>query len=331
MALREIVGQDRALRILLGTLKRNRVPSSILLSGDVGIGKRLSAINYAKAINCLEPVDFDCCDKCTSCRKIDASVHPDVLVITLENVETVLGLRPKEGKDKNRYEYPIETIHKIEEFLYLSPYEGKKKIVIIDEADAMNVSAANAFLKTLEEPNDDSIIILISSNPDRLPDTIRSRCIIIRFYPIPLEYCKELVTKWVDSKYIDYITRLVMGRPGLAVSKDLIKEFDWFKDLLKHMLDGGSKDLWSDRSEMRVWFDMAAVFLRDLVVFKVTQRESDLIFGGSEHRSSKEEIKNIIDSYCEIERISGLLNFNLNKSITWNYVASIMKKAMGNG
>ncbi|MCL4536292.1 MAG: DNA polymerase III subunit gamma/tau, partial [Nitrospirae bacterium] len=72
MALREIIGQDRALRILFGTLKRNRVPSAILLSGDAGIGKRLAAVNYAKAINCLEPVDFDCCGKCISCKKIDS-------------------------------------------------------------------------------------------------------------------------------------------------------------------------------------------------------------------------------------------------------------------
>ncbi len=326
MALRNIIGQDKALRILLGTLKRNRVPSSVLLSGDSGIGKRLAAINYAKAINCLEPADFDCCDKCVSCRKIDSGTHPDVLVVTLDNVEEVLSLKEKTGKDKNRYEYPIEAVHKIEEMLYLSPYEGRKKIIIIDDADAMNINAANAFLKTLEEPPPDSLIILVSSSPDSLLDTIRSRCINVRFYPLPVDGCREVISKNIDSKNIDFVLNLAMGRPGLAVSRDFIKENEWFTGLLNNMIYEKSKDAWSDKGEIRAWLDMAFILLRDMAIYKITERQSDLISGNRQWAiGNNQKIKDILNSYQDMQQVRGLLDFNLNKSITWNYVASIIK------
>jgi DNA polymerase-3 subunit delta' len=336
MALKNIIGQGRALRILLGTLKRGRVPSSAILSGDTGIGKRLTAVNYAKAINCLEPADLDCCDMCISCKKIDSETHPDVMTIVPENGEI-----------------RIEAVRKVEETLSLKPHEGRKKIVIIDDAETMNIYAANAFLKTLEEPPPDSLILLISSNPDRLPDTIRSRCMNIKFYPLPLEECKNLILKNAGSgvrnaisanEDINLMLTLSMGRPGLAVSKDLKKEREWFIGLLNNMLygesEGGivrgtqsasrSRDIWADKSEIKLWLDMAFILLRDIAVCKITEKKSDLILGSRQWAAGNEQkIKNILDAYQDMQRIRGLLDFNLNKSITWNYVASIMKKAIG--
>lgn len=331
MALRDVIGQDRALRILSGTLKRERVPSSMLFSGDSGIGKRMTAVNYAKAINCVQPKGFDCCDECVSCRKIDSVTHPDVLTITLDNVEEVLSLKEKASKDKSRYEYPIEAVHKIEEILYLSPYEGRKKIIIIDDADVMNINAANAFLKTLEEPPEDSLIILISSNPESLPDTIRSRCVNIRFYPLPVDGCREVVSKNIDSKSIDFVLNLAMGRPGLAISKDFIKESEWFTKLLNNMIHGESKAPWSYKGEIRAWLDMAFILLRDMAVYKITERQSDLISGNRQWAiGNKQKIKDILNAYQDVQQVRGLLDFNLNKSITWNYVASIMRMLMAN-
>jgi DNA polymerase-3 subunit delta' len=323
MALREIIGQDRALRILLGTLKRDRVPSSVLLSGDSGIGKRLAAINYAKAVNCLEPVDFDCCDKCMSCKKIDSEMHPDISMIVPENDVIT-----------------IETIRNTQEVISLKPYEGRKKVLIVDDADAMNIYAANAFLKTLEEPPDDSLIILISSNPERLPDTIRSRCVNVRFYPLPVDGCREVVLKkggFARGNYLRHQTpsplrvvlNLAMGRPGLAVSRDFIKENEWFAKLLNNMIHGESKDSWGDKGEIRAWLDMAFILLRDMAVYKITERESDLILSNRRWAiGNMQKIKDILNSYQDMQQVRGLLDFNLNKSITWNYVASIMRTLM---
>ncbi|MEW6739824.1 MAG: AAA family ATPase [Nitrospirota bacterium] len=311
MALGEIIGQDRALRILLGTLKRNRVPSSVLLSGDSGIGKRLAAINYAKVVNCLEPVDFDCCDKCMSCKKIDSEMHPDISMIVPENDVIT-----------------IETIRNTQEVISLKPYEGRKKVLIVDDADAMNIYAANAFLKTLEEPPEDSLIILISSNPERLPDTIRSRCVNVRFYPLPVDGCREVVLKKGDFANINFILNLSMGRPGLAVSRDFIKENEWFAKLLNNMIHGESKDSWGDKGEIRAWLDMAFILLRDMAVYKITGSEKDLMLKGQGSKVKGQEIKSILNAYQDMQQVRGLLDFNLNKSITWNYVASIMRRVM---
>ncbi|HCZ12303.1 MAG TPA: hypothetical protein DHV16_08660 [Nitrospiraceae bacterium] len=329
MALKDVIGQERALRILSGTLRRDRVPSAMLFSGDSGIGKRLAAINYAKAINCMQPKGFDCCDECVSCRKIDSATHPDVLTITLESVEDALSLKEKTGKDKNRYEYPIEAVHKIEEILYLSPYEGRKKIIIIDDADVMNINAANAFLKTLEEPPPDSLIILISANPDRLPDTIRSRCVNIKFYPLPLDGCKGVMSEHIDGKDMDFVLNLAMGRPGLAVSMDLVKERERFTGTLNNMIRGESKDAWADKGEINSWLDTVSVLLRDMVVYGISGKETDLILGNRQSIIGvRREAKDILDAYQEMQRLKGLLDFNLNKSISWNYVSTIMKGVM---
>ena len=309
MALRDIIGQDRALRIFFGTLRRNRVPSAVLVSGDMGIGKRLAAMNYVKAINCLSPVDFDCCDECPSCRKIDAGMHPDITVLLPEGDEI-----------------KIDSIRKVEEVLFLKPFEGRKKAVIIDDADEMNINAANAFLKTLEEPPPDSLIILITSNPDRLPDTIRSRCMGVRFHPLPLEGCRKLVSGGVRAEDLELVLKLSMGRPGLALSDDFRAGREWFMGLLDAMLRGESRGVWEDKAAMKAWLDMAFVFLRDMVVFAVTGDESALIYPGAGKGASKNiKPQAVFEAWQNLQRLRGLLDFNLNKSISWNYVSAIMQ------
>ncbi|MBF0558301.1 MAG: DNA polymerase III subunit delta' [Nitrospirae bacterium] len=313
MALRDIAGQEKALRIMFGMLRRSRVPSAMLLSGDTGIGKRLAAVNYAKAVNCLGPADFDCCDACASCRKIDAGMHPDVSITFPE-------------KD----EIKIDAVRRLEESLYLTPLEGVKKIAIVDDADAMNLNAANAFLKTLEEPPDDSLIILVSSNPDRLPDTIRSRCVAIRFYPLSREAFRKVVSGSVAPERIEYVSRLSMGRPGLALAGDLQKDMDWFTAVLDDMVREGSKEAWTDKETMRTWLDMAFVYLRDIMVFRITGNESDMLYEkGNRNFPKKIEIRSILDTYKSLQKVKGLLDFNLNKSITWNYVSNMMKTVIG--
>lgn len=308
MALKDIIGQEKALRILLGTLRRNRMPSSMLLSGDTGIGKKLTALNYAKAVNCLQPIDSDCCDTCSSCRKIESGIHPDVISVFPENNEI-----------------RIDEVRKIDEMLSFKAFEGRKKVVIIDDAETMNINAANAFLKTLEEPPPDSLILLISSNADNLPDTIKSRCMHVRFYPLPLEGCKKVISKKTDTKDMKILLNLAMGRPGIALSGDVLKEKEWCLKLLRNMIQGESKDIWEDRNAMKLWLDMSFLVLRDTAVFKITGKTTDMICGDTCKTSS---LQNIIDAYQRLQTLKGLLDFNLNKSISWNYVSSIMRNAL---
>lgn len=309
MALRHIIGQERGVRILLGTLRRDRVPSAMLISGDGGVGKKLAAITYAKAVNCLQPAEGDCCDACLSCRKIEAGIHPDVTVLLPEGEEI-----------------KIETVRTIEEALFLKPYEARKKVVIIDDADLMNSNAANAFLKTLEEPPEESLILLLSPNPDRLPDTIKSRCTQVRFYPLPLEGVERVIAGTTGKEAEALAVRLSMGRPGLALSGDLEEEREWFMNLLDALLRGGSKEAWADRNEMKTWLDLSSVFLRDMAVERITGREEDLLYGSSRYRLSRQtDIGAVFEAYRHLQRLRGLLDFNLNKSISWNYAAQIVR------
>jgi DNA polymerase-3 subunit delta' len=345
MAFRDIIGQDGAVNILLRTIQRDRLSSSYLFAGESGIGKKFTAINLAKAVNCLNPPThplekggeggfdqgrygeindlslIDCCDECSSCKKIDAGVHPDFLLIS-----------PEGGQIR------IEEIRAINDILSFKPFEGRNKVVIADEADTMNPFAANAFLKTLEEPPKDSLIILISSNPDRLPDTIRSRCSKVNFTPLSHEACRKVIEtvrsqESKDSKdsRLSTLVRLSMGRPGLAASGDLIEERAWFIQLLKGMLNA-EKDGWTSKEEMERWFDLLLILFRDMAIIKITQDETNLInidFKDYLNKlSSSIDLKVIIENYQKINILMRYFKFNLNRSLTWNYTASLLRKTM---
>lgn len=358
MALRDVIGQDRAVTILLRTIQRGRIPSSYLFAGEPGIGKKFTAINLAKALNCLKTVNshqssvishkdnkenyerlsttdnrlIDCCDECPSCKKIDSGSHPDFLLIS-----------PKSGLIR------IEEIRAIDDALSFKPFEGRKKVVITDEADTMNPYAANAFLKTLEEPPEDSLIILISSSPDRLPDTIRSRCSRINFTPLPAEACEKVIKTVMSQKagkpagvqakkskkpvkddaQLSTLVRLSMGRPGLAISGDLIEERTWFMQMLQGMLNT-EKDGWTSKEEMEKWFDLLLVLLRDAAILKITRDTKNLINSDLKDSvkklSSSMDLKGIIENYQKLNTLKVYFNFNLNKSLTWNYTGSLLRK-----
>jgi len=335
MALNDVIGQEKAIGILQGILRRKRLASSYLFFGESGIGKKMAAINFAKAVNCLSmsgaadgtqasfmsvapqsllAAGYDACDTCEPCLKIAAGSHPDIIVIS-----------PQEGLIK------IDEIRTIEEALSFRPYEGMKKVVIVDDADTMNQAAANTFLKTLEEPPEDSLIILISSRPDRLLPTIRSRCSTIAFHPLSLDSCRQILDGKIAAHDIEQAVRLSLGRPGLAVTGDVKEERDRFVDLLKSMLRS-EKDSWSSREEVEKWFDLALLFMRDLAVLKITGEQTLLInMDIAENLARLEkslELKGIIEIYKELSFVKAMLLFNLNKSLTWNYTASLLRKEL---
>lgn len=325
MSFKDIVGQEKAVRLLLGILRRQKVASSYLFCGEAGVGKKTAAINFAKALNCLSPRSpgpkfsddgpVDACDECESCEKINAGVHPDFLLVS-----------PEERLIR------IEEIRMVDDALSYKPFEGRKKTVIVDDAETMNISAANAFLKTLEEPPEDSVIILVSSKPDLLPATIRSRCSRINFSPLPTDACLQVLSgKETDSEKLSLSARLSMGRPGIALSADLMEERTWFLNLFRGMLLA-EKDGWSSRDDMERWFDHVLIFFRDMTVLKIMENPAHLINADLEayfsDLSKSVDLKVIIYIHQELSRTRRLLSFNLNKSITWNYTASMLRKVL---
>ncbi len=324
MALKDIIGQKQALETLRGCISKNRIAHAYLFTGEDSVGKKLTAINFAKTLNCQNNRSLnhgiDCCDECPSCLKINRAVHPDVFQIA-----------PEDGLIK------VNLIRKLAESLSYKAFEGKWKIAIIDEADAFNQSAANAFLKTLEEPPRQSLLVLVSSMPELIPSTILSRCHRVNFSPLPLEDMRELIRhKYsmegikLQDKQAVLLGLLSGGKPGLALNKDLIKKRDKFFNQFKNLLGNITEDLWGDRDTMQDWYHWVQLWLRDIAVFRATGETSLLINQDKEQEiiniSRRAELKDILKLYNTFYNIKDSLRFNLNKQLTLHYTYLLLKK-----
>lgn len=208
MGFNNLLGNDTSKEILLNTLKEGRLSHSYIFSGPSGIGKKLFAIEFAKLINCnvnLENRPDDCA--CSSCSKIEKLIHPDVMLFEYEGEKTI----------------KIDQIRKdLEEKVFLSPFESRYKIFILDDAERMNNNAQNAFLKTLEEPPKDSIIILITQSLNFIIPTIKSRCQVINFTNISNDDIKKMLLESpsIDDKNIGTAVKLSRGSIGNALNID---------------------------------------------------------------------------------------------------------------
>lgn len=153
--------------------QRDALPHALLLCGPAGLGKREFASRFIHGLLCLEPVDGDACGHCRSCLLLAAGSHPDLIALSF-------GLR-KDGVQ--RAEIVVDQIRELSSRLAMRSQFGGWQVATIDPADLMNMAAANALLKTLEEPSAQTMLILLSDAPWRLPQTIRSRCQRIEFHP----------------------------------------------------------------------------------------------------------------------------------------------------
>lgn len=170
MPFADIIGHDAAKALLRSAIVQDRVAHAYLFHGDDRIGKRLLAMRWAQALLCeTMPADREpeACGACRACRQVEARTHPDFMVI-------------EPDQEQANPQIKIELIRDIEHQMIYRPLIGDRKICVIDDADRMTIGAANALLKTLEEPPDHSLFVLVSSRPYALPATIRSRCQALR-------------------------------------------------------------------------------------------------------------------------------------------------------
>jgi DNA polymerase-3 subunit delta' len=165
MSFADIKDQQIPVRLLRNILRSHRVPNGLLFWGPEGVGKKTTAWEMAKAINC-KAGEGDACDQCLSCRKVLHGSHPDVMTIV--------------PKSRSRL-IVVEEIEAVIEMCTYRPFEGGWRLVMIEEADRMNEKAQNKFLKTLEEPPSNTTFVLLTEQPKRMLPTIRSRCQGIRF------------------------------------------------------------------------------------------------------------------------------------------------------
>ena len=179
------------------------LPHAILLSGPEGVGKHHFAKNLVAAILCLQPDETGiACGQCKHCLLMDACTYPDFVHVTPE-------------EDKNTI--PIDEIRLLIGKLHLTRHFEAKKIALIEYADNMNTNAANALLKTLEEPPEETIIILVTSAPLKLPATIRSRCQFVPFYSPTQEQSLDWLKSISNDVEWEPLLRVAQGAPLQAI------------------------------------------------------------------------------------------------------------------
>jgi DNA polymerase-3 subunit delta' len=213
MPFRDIIGHERPLGILQAALCRQRLAHAYLFHGDAHIGKFLTATRLAQALNCEWSPQTDApdsCGACRACRQIAARTHPDYVVI-----EPDAELATPQVK--------IEQVRDIEQQFIYRPLMAERKICVIRHADCMTIGAANALLKTLEEPPGHGLFILVSSRPHALPITIRSRCQALRFTtPARTQVEAALIlTREIPPAEARLLALITDGRIGEALSIDL--------------------------------------------------------------------------------------------------------------
>ena len=198
MIFENIIGNKKAKEILNKALKSKNILHSYIFMGISGVGKKMFAQEFAKGILCLNENGY--CNKCKSCMEFNSDNHPDFMEINqLEDAKNI----------------KIEQIRFMQEKIAEKPIISTKKVYIIDNADTMTVEAQNCLLKTLEEPPEYAVIILIASNESKLLNTIKSRCMKISFERVS----DENIRKYIEENITKDITPNMISMCGGSIEK----------------------------------------------------------------------------------------------------------------
>ncbi len=231
-----LTGNQRVKDILRRMLKDGRVPGSLLFAGDGGIGKKLFALELAKALNCQSLKGAEACDRCSSCVRISKSKFPEYSDEKENREKLVRSDHPDVAlaRPYNRF-LRIPLMREIEHEANFRPFEGKARIFIIEEAHRLNEASSNALLKTLEEPPATSHLILITSRPAQLLPTIRSRCQIIRFSPLAPSEIEAHLLKGKQVSPAD--ARLLATVARGSIGRALVTDLESYRNQREAMLD----------------------------------------------------------------------------------------------
>jgi DNA polymerase-3 subunit delta' len=330
----KFIGNNPIKEVLHRLTAQKRVPNSLLFAGVSGVGKKRFALELAKAFVCQNPKNSEACDVCSTCRRADRFAFPksddrDAFRKVIFSENSDIGLVIPYNKN-----ILVDAIRELETEANFRPYEASARFFIIDDADKMNESASNALLKTLEEPAATSHIFLITSRPDALLPTIRSRCQTVRFAPIDTREIEDylLKTKHFSPDDAALLARLSSGRLGYALETDLGK-FRERRDAMRKVLE--SILLHENRAELlRVGEEMndaknketyetsleiLQTLVHDVWVLKNNANEKILVnvdlISDLRKFAANAESKRLSAWLSEIENLRGGLAVNLNRKI----------------
>lgn len=324
MPFRDLIGQERAIRFLHRALMTGRIAHAYLFTGPAGVGKRAAALAFAQALNCemkQQSADScqltaaqDGCGDCRICRNIAHGRHPDVQVIEPDGATV-----------------KIEQIRTLEADAALASYEAQWKVFILDRAERMTEQAANALLKTLEEPAMGTVFILLTSTVSALLPTIVSRCQTVTFSPLPNGQIEALLReKGIEPSQARLIASLSQGSIERALSPE-VASLSKTRDLLLEELGRGLHDgpatlvelaekLVKDREKLQQQLEILSAWFRDLMVAKTSGRRDWLVNDdrGEEiaHQVEGTPLDVILDGLRAIHAVMDNLSRNANPRLS---------------
>ncbi|EOD01059.1 DNA polymerase III subunit delta' [Caldisalinibacter kiritimatiensis] len=311
MNFKDIIGQEKIVKNLQSAIKNNSIAHSYLFEGPESIGKSKLGKAFAKTLLCKEN-GVEPCDKCSSCIKIDSGNHPDLFIV---------------GPSGNSFKK--EQVDEIQRNMRILPYEGNRKVFILEDIQKMTQEAENGFLKTLEEPPEYAIIIMTVTNSYSILPTIVSRCQIIKFNPVQNNKIEQvLVNKYnKSSEEARFIASFSNGIVGKAIK---LAESEDFKNLREEVISVINDTLNSDK--FRVFsisqffeqnkeyiddiLDMMLIWFRDLLIVKemadakfVINKDKTDILNDQSLKLSRSKLHDIIE---EVKKTKNNIASNVN-------------------
>lgn len=292
----QIIGHESIIQHLQNAIVSKKVSHAYIFNGEEGMGKKLLAAAFSKTLQCEEKGIISC-DRCKSCLQADSQNHPDILRVTHEKVSI--------GVDDIRTQVNADILVK--------PYNSPYKIYIIDEADKMTEQAQNALLKTIEEPPEYAVILLLTSNVSVLLPTILSRCVVLHLKPVDKQTIKEFLMQ--QHHIPDYMAEVAAafsgGNVGKAIKYASSEDFEQMKNNVLHILKyiddmeiyeviSGLKVLTADKNNIMDYIDLMILWYRDVLMFKATM-DPDLLLYKSELTFIKKQAS--IRSYEGVDQI----------------------------
>ncbi len=269
MTFESIIGHERQKNILRRALTNQRIAHAYLFEGPDGIGKRLVALAMARALLCTNGTG---CGDCTQCRKVDHNNHPDVHLL-----------------DADGASIKIDQVRGLQKDLALKPLEGLHRVCLIDGAEQFNPAAANALLKTLEEPQPHTLIILLSSRPESLLVTIRSRCQRLPFQRLPKQRLAEVLANRLELGEVEanVLAALSDGSFKKALGQNRELYLERRRELIRSLsaLSSGSiiplfklaEELAGDKEILPDILEIFQAFYRDLLLLIHGRPQTDLV------------------------------------------------------
>mgnify|MGYP000009706050 CR=1 FL=1 len=313
----DIIGQEQICEHLQTALKLQKVSHAYIINGERNSGKKFIARIFAMALQCTGEGEKPC-QVCRSCRQALSENHPDIIRITHEKPNSI----------------GVEDIRtQVNNDMGIKPYQGPYKVYLMEEAEKMTVQAQNALLKTLEEPPEYGVIILMTSSLEALLPTIQSRCVLLNMRPVR----DELVQKYLmeQLQVPDYRAKLctafVRGNIGQAKLLASSEDFDRVREeavtLLKYInemeiteLAAAVRKITEYQLDMTDYLDIISVWYRDVLMFKAMNDANHLIFREEiqyikrvADRSSYEGLEKILDA---LEKAKARLRANVSFELT---------------